>query len=238
MYISLCLLRVLWRPFCSQRHGRGIHEFANGDKYVGTYAHDMIDGDGEMRYKLGGKYIGSWKHGRYEGQGIRKYADGTAYNGNWEAGLRHGNGEVIYPDASMYKGEWQYNQVRRWWTVCVCVCVCVYVWCNACLGGSTHTCVMMSLFCVLCVPSLTSAHASLPKPHGHGVFTRQRDPHYEGEWVNGMRQGKGSESSYEGVCVYISVWCVVCMCLCGYCGWGCLLLCSVFASGCHIPSTL
>ena len=38
-----------------------------------------------------------------------------------------------------------------------------------------------------------------PQPHGKGSLTRQKVLHYEGDWVFGVRQGQGSESSYEGV---------------------------------------
>ena len=58
---------------------------------------------------------------------------------------------------------------------------------------------------------------------------RHRDLHYEGEWVNGMRQGKGSESSSKGyfVCLGKCVCVCVCVCVreCGVCVCVCIRMC-------------
>jgi len=38
--------------------------FRNGDVYTGTFDHDMISGEGEMKYKDGGRYNGAWRFGK------------------------------------------------------------------------------------------------------------------------------------------------------------------------------
>ena len=38
--------------------------FTNGDVYTGKFDHNVISGEGEMRYKDGGRYNGAWKNGK------------------------------------------------------------------------------------------------------------------------------------------------------------------------------
>ena len=63
-----------------KRHGYGIYNFPNGDRYYGEYVNDIPHGHGVYRFSNGQKYEGQWQGGKKHGFCV--YTVET--NGVWE----------------------------------------------------------------------------------------------------------------------------------------------------------
>jgi len=59
-----------------RRHGKGIQEYANGDKYDGWWYNGQCSGLGIYFFADGSQYQGAWNHGKYDGAGILYAANG------------------------------------------------------------------------------------------------------------------------------------------------------------------
>jgi hypothetical protein len=57
-------------------HGKGVFEYANGDRYEGYCENGKYHGDGVLHFSNGGEYKGQFKDGEYHGQGMFRYANG------------------------------------------------------------------------------------------------------------------------------------------------------------------
>ena len=66
-------------------------KFSNGDIYEGTWANNMMNGNGRNRDKTIGVFTG---------------ANGDAYNGEWKDNVRNGKGECKYANGDKYEGDW------------------------------------------------------------------------------------------------------------------------------------
>ena len=62
------------------KNGKGVFEYANGDKYDGDWREDMPEGQGRFRERT---------------VGTMNYATGDKYEGMWKQGKRHGNGKYL-----------------------------------------------------------------------------------------------------------------------------------------------
>ena len=78
-----------------ERNGRGSYLWFNGNFYNGQWAHNHPEGTGALYYSDGGIVKGSFLLGKLNGYGISLYANGDKYQGNWENGSFHGRG-VFY----------------------------------------------------------------------------------------------------------------------------------------------
>jgi outer membrane protein assembly factor BamE (lipoprotein component of BamABCDE complex) len=59
--------------------------WASGEKYVGNWGNNQINGSGTFTWPNGHKYIGQYKDGGREGYGTQYGADGTvSQQGNWK----------------------------------------------------------------------------------------------------------------------------------------------------------
>ena len=92
-----------------KRHGNGVMEYTNGDKYDGEWKDDLRSGKGVYSYANGDRYDGEWKDGSYNGKGIYSYANGDRYDGEWKDSLPHGKGVYYYANGDRYDGEWKDN---------------------------------------------------------------------------------------------------------------------------------
>lgn len=61
-------------------------------KYKGEWSDGVFNGEGELDYANGDKYIGTFKMGKKDGKGIFTWKSGPYYSGEWKDGVRHGNG--------------------------------------------------------------------------------------------------------------------------------------------------
>jgi len=66
------------------KEGNGTYYYANGDKYIGQWKNDLLEGTGTYyHYASGSKYEGQWKNNLQEGAGTFYYANGKKYVGQW-----------------------------------------------------------------------------------------------------------------------------------------------------------
>ncbi len=78
----------------------GIYYFSNGNKYIGEFKNDKINGLGKMEFQNKDKYEGTFKDGKMEGKGIYKTKEGTEYHGNFHSDRKIGSFIIIHPNGS------------------------------------------------------------------------------------------------------------------------------------------
>ena len=93
-----------------QKHGKGIYQFSDGDRYEGEWENGQQHGKGIYQFSDGNRYKGNWENGQQHGKGICQFSDGSRYKGNWENGQQHGKGICQFSDGSRYEGEWENDQ--------------------------------------------------------------------------------------------------------------------------------
>ena len=59
----------------------GTYTLADGEKYVGEWRDDKLNGQGTYSWTDGEKYVGEWKDNKRRGQGTNTFADGTEQRG-------------------------------------------------------------------------------------------------------------------------------------------------------------
>jgi len=64
----------------------GVYEFPWGDRYIGTWVGDKINGFGQITKKNGDKYIGDFVDNKSDGCGIYVFSDGETVSGFWKGG--------------------------------------------------------------------------------------------------------------------------------------------------------
>ena len=68
-----------------------------GDAYFGNCVLGVYSGHGNMYYANGDKYVGEWDHDLPNGQGTMVYGKtGNVYTGGWRNGKRHGKGTMHF----------------------------------------------------------------------------------------------------------------------------------------------
>ena len=82
----------------------GTYTNANGDKYVGEWKDNKINGQGAYTWAGGDKYIGEWKDGKRYGQGTYTYAGGDKYVGEYKDDIKHGQGTYTHADGAIERG--------------------------------------------------------------------------------------------------------------------------------------
>ncbi len=87
--------------------GQGTLTWSNGDKYVGEWKDNVRHGSGTLTYSDGREYVGEFKNGNIEGQGKHTWPEGDKYVGEWKDNVRHGSGTNTLPDGEMYVGGWK-----------------------------------------------------------------------------------------------------------------------------------
>jgi hypothetical protein len=76
-----------------KRQGKGELQYATGDRYVGEFFEDALDGEGVFySTTVKGRYEGSFKDNNFNGYGTYFYADGSKYVGSWKDGKKNGKG--------------------------------------------------------------------------------------------------------------------------------------------------
>lgn len=104
------------------KHGFGVVQYANGDRYEGNWETDLRHGFGECIYADGAKYIGWWARDEYSGQGTFTSADGSQYVGNWVAGRKSGYGAMTWTwmERFNYQGDWKDDRPHGFGTMIFC----------------------------------------------------------------------------------------------------------------------
>ena len=68
----------------SDKDGKGIMYYKNGNKYEGEWKNDKKEGKGLFYWNNGDRYEGEWKNDNIEGKGIKYYKNGKIEDGNWK----------------------------------------------------------------------------------------------------------------------------------------------------------
>ena len=88
-------------------HGKGIFQYANGDRYVGECQYGKPDGFGTYTYRSGATYTGFFSYGRLHGVGTFEDKK-NIYKGIWRGDRKHG---MFYrtrkADCVTYMQKWQ-----------------------------------------------------------------------------------------------------------------------------------
>lgn len=81
------------------RHGKGVCEWPNGDKYEGDFRFDVMWGWGRMRQSSSSDvFEGEFKGHVRVGEGVLSNHDGSMHSGHWYASLPHGLGVQMASD--------------------------------------------------------------------------------------------------------------------------------------------
>ena len=79
-----------------QRHGQGVFNWSNGDKYVGEYKNDQRNGQGSRTTKYG-NYVGEWRDDSYHGLGALTLLDGKLTQGIFNNGRYQYQASTVSP---------------------------------------------------------------------------------------------------------------------------------------------
>ena len=92
------------------KHGFGVANFANGQKYEGHWAKGTKNGHGVFFFPGGNIYDGEWKDDTKEGYGVAKFSSGNRYEGEWRRDAMFGQGTFFYLNGDIYSGQWSDNK--------------------------------------------------------------------------------------------------------------------------------
>ncbi len=184
-----------------RRHGQGKMSYPNGNYYEGAWYQGHMEGKGVYQHNNGdgnamdiyeGVMKGSKQHGH--NAGTYKRWDGASYRGDWEMGIRHGIGTFTWPDGSTYRGYWE-NDERHGFGDLVLSSGAKFsgFWARGKRNGSG----------IMKWPdgSFYDGEWKRDKRHGNGTYWTPyaRGHLYTGEWVDGMKEGRGKLQLGGGV---------------------------------------
>lgn len=95
------------------KRGDNTFLFPNGNKYIGDYKGNLMNGKGEFTWRNGSKYTGEFKDGMRNGKGILITSGGTiygaVYTGEFKNGYYDGFGRYETNDKKgyVYEGQWK-----------------------------------------------------------------------------------------------------------------------------------
>ncbi|XP_021042888.1 radial spoke head 10 homolog B [Mus pahari] len=191
-------------------HGQGTYIWADGLKYEGDFVKNMLMNHGVYTWPDGSTYEGGVFNGLRNGFGMFKCGtQPVSYIGHWCQGKRHGKGSIYYNQegTSWYEGDWVYN-IRKGWGIRCYKSGNIYEgqWENNMCHGEGR-------MRWLTKNEEYTGHWEKGIQNGFGTYTwfLKRIPNsqyplrneYIGEFVNGLRHGKGtfyyaSGAMYEG----------------------------------------
>lgn len=90
-----------------QRHGQGLYEWNNGDRYEGTFQNGKRHGKGVFVWNNGDRYEGDYRNGSRHGRGSYVWSTGARYDGQYAFSKREGRGVFTGTDGSRFEGWWQ-----------------------------------------------------------------------------------------------------------------------------------
>ncbi|HEX9389872.1 MAG TPA: caspase family protein [Usitatibacteraceae bacterium] len=88
-----------------RKHGRGIYEWANGDKFDGDFAEDRPSGKGVWQFAGGDRYEGEIVDGAIVGKGVFVSKNGDKIIGSFIDGKASGRVSYIFANGDKYEGE-------------------------------------------------------------------------------------------------------------------------------------
>lgn len=91
-------------------NGKGRIFSISGDYYEGFFHEGVIEGYGMYYSKTNGyKYMGEFKNWKFHGKGKLIYDDKTTYEGNFFEGYKNGQGKLVFKDGAYYEGNFEKN---------------------------------------------------------------------------------------------------------------------------------
>ncbi|CAF0891155.1 unnamed protein product [Adineta steineri] len=93
-----------------RRHGRGICNYSNGNKYNGEWLNGAKEGRGKFIWGKDGTqwYEGDYRNDNMNGHGTMCYSNGQKYDGEFRDGQLHGQGTVMDSNGRIVrKGRWE-----------------------------------------------------------------------------------------------------------------------------------
>ncbi len=88
-----------------RKQGRGVYEWANGDKYDGEFAADRPSGKGVWEFASGDRYVGEIVDGAIVGKGVFVSKGGDKIIGTFIDGKANGRASYIFANGDKYEGE-------------------------------------------------------------------------------------------------------------------------------------
>ncbi|EGZ14875.1 hypothetical protein PHYSODRAFT_504737 [Phytophthora sojae] len=181
-------------------HGKGRLEFKTGFTYVGDFVHGRMHGTGRIEWHASGvAYEGDFTHNEITGRGTYWWPNGSSYVGDVKRGKRHGRGVFVTGDRGVPKPllfafrshETEGHDVDGG-------------------GGDGHDDAKGEDDVGLVMAQSNARYDGEWEnglPHGCGelVFDAARNIRYEGQFVEGKREGKG-HMHYAYGSVYVGDW--------------------------------
>jgi uncharacterized protein (TIGR02145 family) len=90
--------------------GKAKIRYENGTTYDGDYVDNKFQGYGTYTYKDGESYTGQWANNKYNGKGKSSYTNGDIYDGDFVDGKKQGNGTYTFKTGALYTGQWADNK--------------------------------------------------------------------------------------------------------------------------------
>jgi len=175
----------------------------DGTTFQGGLKGGKFHGHGRHLFPSGAKFVGMFAEGKREGSGRYKDAEGNIYDGNYSRGLCHGKGKRTWPSGREYVGNWAENEAT---------------------GRGVETMLVRIKIEHLSAPDQGEDEPDEPpeskyedgkrmytgmftkgRYHGDGFMEYENGDVYDGQWVNGLREGPGiftwtgKEMSFDGV---------------------------------------
>jgi len=91
----------------SVRSGKGEYIWKNGQRYVGEFRDNKINGTGTVYFINGNVYTGEWKDEAMSGKGEYTWKNGQRYVGEFRDNKINGTGTMYFVDGNVYSGEWK-----------------------------------------------------------------------------------------------------------------------------------
>ncbi len=157
------------------QNGKGIFQWADGDRLEGTFLKGKMEGEGTYYWKDGSKHTGTWSAGRQHGKGIYTAVSGRVKTGIWEYGTFVKRTETQnQTEQSKSKTPGVEKKIAGMQTGCVkgdCrEGIGIFVW----EGQGRY-----------------EGQFKDSKRNGFGVFHWPDKSKYAGDWKDGQRHGKG-----------------------------------------------
>lgn len=154
--------------------GKGTHNLANGDRYVGDFAEGQgMHGRGAYYWKDGTRYEGEMIENKVTGYGTKWHTNGDRQEGQFVDNAAQGRGRYYWPSGARYEGEFRDHKFNG---------KGVYVWPN----GDRYEGDFVN-----------------SKKTGRAVIKHANGDFREGEFIDGLQTGKGifilaDGEKYEG----------------------------------------
>jgi len=84
----------------------GEWKYDDGNKYIGEWQNNQMNGQGTLTTRDGEKYVGQLKDGLRNGQGTNQWLSGDKYVGQYKDNKRSGQGTFIFSNGDKYVGQW------------------------------------------------------------------------------------------------------------------------------------